>query len=218
MFDVGFWELSLIGVLALVILGPERLPVAARTLGRWVRRGRRFVSNFGEELTGDSSIADLREEVRKMRSEIEEQTRETINDVEEVSNDDNNTDASGQDSSQPRSMYEFSLDDVDNAPGADYEPDNQASVADESVDVSDDLADESKDSTVSAPESSVEASATAGESIEPIDAQVDVEDEEALYARARRRYAGVDETNDLEQDTTGNDASSAQAKSPTLNE
>ena len=36
MFDVGFWELVLIGGLALVILGPERLPKVAAELGRWM--------------------------------------------------------------------------------------------------------------------------------------------------------------------------------------
>ena len=43
MFDVGFWEILLILVLALVIIGPERLPSAARKAGFFVGKARRFV-------------------------------------------------------------------------------------------------------------------------------------------------------------------------------
>jgi len=43
MFDVGFWELALIGVVALIIVGPERLPGVVRTAGRWVGKGRRIL-------------------------------------------------------------------------------------------------------------------------------------------------------------------------------
>jgi Tat protein translocase TatB subunit len=45
MFDIGIWELALIGVLALVILGPHRLPEVARTAGKWVGRMRQFVAS-----------------------------------------------------------------------------------------------------------------------------------------------------------------------------
>ena len=43
MFDIGFWELSLIAVIALLILGPERLPRAARELGLWVGKSKKMV-------------------------------------------------------------------------------------------------------------------------------------------------------------------------------
>ena len=43
MFDVGFWELSLIGAIMLVVLGPERLPGVARTAGFWIAKIRRMV-------------------------------------------------------------------------------------------------------------------------------------------------------------------------------
>jgi len=54
MFDIGIWELALIGLLALIILGPQRLPEVARTAGKWVGRMRQFVasvkSDFDNEL------------------------------------------------------------------------------------------------------------------------------------------------------------------------
>lgn len=62
MFDVGFWELALIGVVALVIIGPERLPGAAHTAGLWVEKGRRMLrdakSDIDRELR-EQNIADL---------------------------------------------------------------------------------------------------------------------------------------------------------------
>lgn len=62
MFDVGFWELALIGIVALVIIGPERLPGAAHTAGLWVEKGRRMLrdakSDIDRELR-EQNIADL---------------------------------------------------------------------------------------------------------------------------------------------------------------
>jgi len=50
MFDIGFWELAMIGVVALLVLGPERLPGAARTAGRLIGRARRTLSDLRREL------------------------------------------------------------------------------------------------------------------------------------------------------------------------
>ena len=45
MFDIGFLELLICGVIALLVLGPERLPTAARAAGRWIGGARRMVYN-----------------------------------------------------------------------------------------------------------------------------------------------------------------------------
>ena len=50
MFDVGFWELTIIAVVALVVIGPERLPKVARTAGHWIGRGRRFVASVKADI------------------------------------------------------------------------------------------------------------------------------------------------------------------------
>ncbi len=50
MFDIGFWELVLIGVVALLVVGPERLPKLARTAGLWIGRGRRMLSSVKAEI------------------------------------------------------------------------------------------------------------------------------------------------------------------------
>ena len=45
MFDIGFWELVLVAGVALLVVGPERLPELVRESGRWVRAARRFVTD-----------------------------------------------------------------------------------------------------------------------------------------------------------------------------
>ncbi|MGM0768793.1 MAG: Sec-independent protein translocase protein TatB [Pseudomonadota bacterium] len=65
MFDIGFLELLICGVIALLVLGPERLPTAARAAGRWVGGARRMVSQFTTELDRQLKAEEIREELRK---------------------------------------------------------------------------------------------------------------------------------------------------------
>lgn len=60
MFDVGFWELALIGVVALLILGPERLPGVARTAGLWMGRARRFLADVKADIDKELKSDELR--------------------------------------------------------------------------------------------------------------------------------------------------------------
>ncbi|EON93339.1 twin-arginine translocation protein subunit TatB [Marinobacter lipolyticus SM19] len=65
MFDIGFVELLICGVIALLVLGPERLPTAARAAGRWIGGARRMVNQFTSELDRQLKAEELREELRK---------------------------------------------------------------------------------------------------------------------------------------------------------
>lgn len=67
MFDFGFSELLLIGVIALVVLGPERLPKAARMAGSLLGRVQRTVSSVKQELSAQIEM----DELRKAKSEFE---------------------------------------------------------------------------------------------------------------------------------------------------
>jgi sec-independent protein translocase protein TatB len=60
MFDIGFWELCLIGVVALLILGPERLPTVARTAGLWIGRMRRFMADVKADIDKELKSEELR--------------------------------------------------------------------------------------------------------------------------------------------------------------
>lgn len=64
MFDIGFSELLLIAVVALVVLGPERLPRAARFAGLWVRRARAQWYSVKAELEQDLAAEELRRSLR----------------------------------------------------------------------------------------------------------------------------------------------------------
>ncbi|MCP5162573.1 MAG: twin-arginine translocase subunit TatB [Hahellaceae bacterium] len=65
MFDIGFLELVVVGVLALIVLGPERLPHAARTAGRWVGKAKRMVSQVTQEVDRQLKAEEMREKLRQ---------------------------------------------------------------------------------------------------------------------------------------------------------
>lgn len=65
MFDIGFWELILIAVVGLVVLGPERLPVAIRNVSRWVGAARRMAGSVRDELEQELKIQELQENLKK---------------------------------------------------------------------------------------------------------------------------------------------------------
>ncbi|MDO5638443.1 MAG: Sec-independent protein translocase protein TatB [Neisseria sp.] len=67
MFDFSFGELMLVGVIALVVLGPERLPKVARTAGQLVGRVQRMVSSVKTELSAQLEM----DELKKAKSEFE---------------------------------------------------------------------------------------------------------------------------------------------------
>lgn len=65
MFDIGFWELILIAVMGLVILGPERLPVAIRTVRGWITGARKFSDTVKTELTEELRVHELHANLKK---------------------------------------------------------------------------------------------------------------------------------------------------------
>lgn len=72
MFDIGFSELVLIALVALVVLGPERLPRVARTVGALLGRLQRYVNEVKTEVRREMEIEDL----KKLQSQVVEQMRE----------------------------------------------------------------------------------------------------------------------------------------------
>ncbi|MGH8596495.1 MAG: Sec-independent protein translocase protein TatB [Gammaproteobacteria bacterium] len=68
MFDVGFSELALIGLIALLVLGPERLPPLIRSTGRWVGRAQRMVREMKTQFDKDGSVRELSRFEQSLRS------------------------------------------------------------------------------------------------------------------------------------------------------
>ena len=72
MFDIGFWEILLILVLALIIIGPERLPGAARKAGYWIGRGRRFVEGVRSEVESEVDLTEFKRLLHNQEVQINE--------------------------------------------------------------------------------------------------------------------------------------------------
>ncbi len=73
MFDIGFSELMVIAVVALVVIGPERLPRVARTAGHLMGRLQRYVNDVKADINREMEL----EELRKFKNEFE-QTAQTV--------------------------------------------------------------------------------------------------------------------------------------------
>jgi len=65
MFDIGFLEMIVIGVISLLVLGPERLPKAARTAGKWIGKAKRMVSQFSSEIDKQLEIDELKAQLKE---------------------------------------------------------------------------------------------------------------------------------------------------------
>jgi sec-independent protein translocase protein TatB len=74
MFDIGFSELALCFIVALVVLGPERLPKVARMTGRWTGQARAYMRNLSAELERETHAAEIKKKLeeanRSARAEL----------------------------------------------------------------------------------------------------------------------------------------------------
>ena len=71
MFDIGFTEIVLVAVIGLLILGPERMPVAVRTIGLWVGKIKRTVSGVQKEIRDELRVDEIRKKADENRKAIE---------------------------------------------------------------------------------------------------------------------------------------------------
>ena len=86
MFDIGFWELAIIGVVALIVIGPERLPKVARTVGLWVGRMRGFVLSVKADIDHELRAEELKKIMAQQAKssglhEMFEETQEAIDEL-----------------------------------------------------------------------------------------------------------------------------------------
>jgi len=71
MFDIGFTELMVISIVALLIIGPERLPKVARTLGHLLGRAQRYVSDVKSDINREMQL----DELKKLQAQVTESAR-----------------------------------------------------------------------------------------------------------------------------------------------
>lgn len=72
MFDIGFSELLVIGVVALIVIGPEKLPAVARTLGHLMGRAQRYVNDVKSDINREIQL----DELKKLQNQVTESARE----------------------------------------------------------------------------------------------------------------------------------------------
>ncbi|HTN48625.1 MAG TPA: Sec-independent protein translocase protein TatB [Burkholderiaceae bacterium] len=85
MFDFSFGELAVIGAVALVVLGPERLPKVARTVGEWAGKAQRYVSQVKADINREMEVAELKklqEQARGIAREFETAVQSEVKGIE----------------------------------------------------------------------------------------------------------------------------------------
>ena len=65
MFDIGFLELAIIGLVALIVIGPDRLPGVARTAGKWVGRTRHFITQVKQDIDREIQQDELKKALER---------------------------------------------------------------------------------------------------------------------------------------------------------
>lgn len=85
MFDLGFTEIMLLGAIALIVLGPEKLPHAARMAGAWYARIRRSISSIQREIEQEVNGLEMKQRVERELAAIraaEQAMRDEINQIQ----------------------------------------------------------------------------------------------------------------------------------------
>lgn len=77
MFDIGFSEILIVGVVALIVLGPERLPSALRTAGLWIGRIKRAIGSVQKEISEELRVEEMRRAAKENQVHLE-QNLETL--------------------------------------------------------------------------------------------------------------------------------------------
>ncbi len=88
MFDVGFSEIMMVGLIALLVIGPERLPKAARIAGFWLGKTRSTIANVKAEIKQELHAEDMRQLMQEQQSiandlrQIASETQSTVAELE----------------------------------------------------------------------------------------------------------------------------------------
>ncbi len=83
MFDLGLEKMALIGVVALVVIGPEKLPRVARTVGMLLGKAQRYVNDVKAEVNRSMEL----DELRKMKSTVEDAARDVEHSIHSGASD-----------------------------------------------------------------------------------------------------------------------------------
>lgn len=141
--NIGFAEGLVIALIAVLLIKPEELRVAARTAGRWMREMRKMSNEFMSELSREADLSDLREETKKIEQEIGSMD---VSDVDEQMENYLQGDVEGEAPEDERGRYEeaendmaendMAEDDAAEDAATEHEPAEQEAVEHEPIDAS----------------------------------------------------------------------------------
>ena len=84
MLDVGMTELLCFAIIAILVLGPDKLPEAARFAGRWYVRLKRYITNLQNEIDQELRLSEFRKEMQEELNRIEALERKVQQQLEEI--------------------------------------------------------------------------------------------------------------------------------------
>ncbi len=91
MFDIGFWEIILISVLGLIVLGPERLPTAIRSVMQWVNTAKSMANSVKTEISQELKIHEMNENMikatKKGLTDLDPDLQKSINEMKQAAAD-----------------------------------------------------------------------------------------------------------------------------------
>ena len=88
MFDIGFWEIALISVIGLVVLGPQRLPIAIRTVLKWVNTAKNMANSVKNEISQELELHEINENmIQKGKQELEQLNPDLKASIDEIKQD-----------------------------------------------------------------------------------------------------------------------------------
>ncbi|PHS73382.1 MAG: twin-arginine translocase subunit TatB [Cycloclasticus sp.] len=87
MFDIGFFEICLIGIISLLVIGPEKLPKVARTAGLWIGKARGMVRTVKYEIDEQIRMDELKQSLEKVENSMNNSVSESMETVESSFND-----------------------------------------------------------------------------------------------------------------------------------
>jgi sec-independent protein translocase protein TatB len=102
MFDIGFAELIVIGVVALLVIGPERLPETIRTASLWLNRIRRGFNEIKQEVQQELHNDSVMQELRKTGTQLKTDTEAIGNDLKDAADSANSPASQNTQSNNPQ--------------------------------------------------------------------------------------------------------------------
>jgi len=100
MFDIGFWEIVLISVIGLIVLGPERLPIAIRSVVRWINTAKNMANTVKAEISQELKLHEMNQEINKVSktkaSDLMPELKQSIDDIKQAVSPDEQNDATSE--------------------------------------------------------------------------------------------------------------------------